>query len=131
MSLTADRTSSSMRFTDRSFVRFLFWGALNTLLTYLIYLGALTFVGYGAAYTLTFIVGVVIGYSLYSRFVFRRAFSWKKMVRFPLVYLAQYAFGMSLMWLLIDGLGWNARIAPIAVIILSVPVSYLLTRQFS
>jgi putative flippase GtrA len=120
-----------MRVIDWPFARFLFWGALNTLLSYLVYLGALPFLGYLPAYTLAFIVGVVIGYSLHSRFVFRRSFSWRKLVRFPLVYLAQYAAGISLMWLLIDGLGLDARIAPIAVIVLSVPLSYFLTRQFT
>ena len=50
---------------------FVFFGAVNTVLTYGIYLLLVLFIAYPAAYTVSYASGVFISYYLNARFVFK------------------------------------------------------------
>jgi putative flippase GtrA len=117
-----------MNIAHTPFARFLFWGSVHTVATYVLYLVILSFSHYQLAYTVTFVVGVVMSYALNTRMVFRKRWSWAKLVRFPVVYVVQYFLGMGLMWLLVARLGIDERLAPIPVVAMLVPVTYLMAK---
>ena len=113
---------------DREFVRFLGVGAFNTASGYFYYWALLHVVPYVAAYTISYTIGIVISYLLNCRFVFRSAPSWRGVMRFPLVYVVQFALGLSLLAVFVERLHWDKRVAAIAVVCCSVPFTFLLSR---
>jgi putative flippase GtrA len=117
-----------MRFTSGEFVRFLLCGGANTLITYAAYLACLLIMPYLVAYTVTYVAGVVLSYYLNARFVFRQPLSLARAFQFPLVYLLQYTMGICLLYLLVKVLGTSEKLAPILVILLTLPVTFLLSK---
>ena len=118
-----------MRFFNREFSRFIFWGGVNTLFGYLVYAFLLLFLQYLVAYTITYALGIFISYYLNSRFVFRREVELRKAMQYPLVYLVQYLLGTAALYLLVQVLGVNKLLAPLLVILLTIPVTYLMGRR--
>ena len=84
--------------------------------------------GYLTAYSAAYVVGILLSYGLNSVFVFRQPMSWRGLVRFPLVYVVQYALTGALLWLCVDMLGMNERSALLAAIAVTVPVTFLAAR---
>ena len=109
-------------------VRFVIAGALNTAATYLIYLALLYVVPYVAAYTISYVSGVVISCCLNAWFVFRRKITLAVALPYPAVYVLQYVLGLALLTLLVGRMGVDRRIAPVLVILCTVPITFLLTR---
>lgn len=112
----------------REVLRFLVAGGINTAITYLLYLLATRFVGYQAAYAIAFAAGVALSYVLSLRFVFRQTGNWKKFARYPLVYLAQYVVGAIMLEVLVRALAVPVWIAPLIVVVLTLPLTFLLSR---
>jgi len=110
------------------FVRFLGVGALNTVVTYLLYLGLLAAMPYIAAYSLAYAAGIVLSYYLTARFVFRAPLRWSSAFRFPLVYVAQYLLSAAILAVLVDLLTVDPRMAPLIVIAATVPATFALAR---
>jgi putative flippase GtrA len=117
-----------MRGTLSEFARFLAAGAVNTGLTYAIYLLLLAIAPYLVAYTIAYALGIAISYLLLTRFVFRTERRIATALKFPVVYLAQYAVGSAVIVLLVETLGVRASIAAIVAIIASIPVTFVLSR---
>lgn len=112
----------------KEFLRFLLAGALNTALTYAIYLLATLVVGYQVAYAIAFLAGIVISYWLGLRYVFRQAGSLKKVTRYPLVYLVQYAAGAIMLELLVRHVGVSVQLAPLVIVVLTLPLTFILSK---
>jgi len=110
------------------FARFIVSGAINTGITYGLYLLLLPLFGYLPAYSAAYVAGILLSFWLNSVFVFRQQMSWRGLVRFPLVYVVQYALTAMLLWLLVDTLGISERIALLAAIAVTVPVTFLAAR---
>lgn len=110
------------------FLRFLLVGATNTASSYLLYLLLLQFMAYLFAYSLAYCAGIVLSYFLNVRYVFKRNASLASFLQFPLVYLIQYALGALTLWLLVGQFGMSASLAMIAVIIVTIPVTFLSSR---
>ena len=110
------------------FARFLVAGAINTIGSYAIFVVLLQFMPYLAAYTIAYVVGVAISYLLLTRFVFRTPRRLTTALRFPLVYVAQYLTGSAVIVLLVEAWSVRAPIAAIVGIVVSIPVSFLLSR---
>jgi putative flippase GtrA len=117
-----------MRSIDRRFVRFIVVGGFNTAVGYLVYGTLLVFVSYRIAYTVSYIFGVLLSYYLNARFVFESRRTLSGLARFPLVYVAQYLFGLTAMWLLVQQIGVSKWLAPLIVVGASVPLTFLLAR---
>lgn len=111
-----------------AFPRFLIAGALNTGLTYLLYLGLLYLMPYVWAYSLTYIIGITLGYALNTWWVFKKTPSCRTAMAYPLSYGLNYVFGIAMLWFLIEVINLPKEIAPIIVVSLSVPIMYLLTK---
>jgi len=109
-------------------LRFLISGGLNTLATFILYWALLRFVHYQAAYAISFVAGIALSYALNVRFVFRTSHTWRKLLLFPLTYLCTYAVGALVLSGLVAYLGLSEVLAPILVICVTVPLTYLLNR---
>lgn len=112
-----------------AFPRFLIAGAVNTGLTYLLYLGLLFLMPYVWAYSLTYAIGIGIGYLLNAHWVFKRAPSLGSATAYPLIYALNYLLGVGMLWLLVDLIHIPKEIAPLLVVALSVPVMYIVTKS--
>lgn len=118
-----------MRSINREFYRFLFWGGVNTLSGYLIYAFLLRFLPYLLSYTVAFIISVFLSYFLNSKFVFNQELRLSKAIKYPLVYLAQYLIGTISLYLLVQILRVNKLLAPLFVVVLTIPATYYLSRR--
>jgi len=116
------------RFTESAAVRFLLSGGINTVATYAIYLLLVQFLHYQVAYTVTYLIGIALGYALNVFWVFRSAPNVRSAIGYPLVYLAQYGLGIGLLWIFVDVLNIDQRIAPALVIVITLPIMYTLSR---
>lgn len=109
-------------------LRFLLGGISTTIVSYVVYLLLLPHFPYLVAYAIGYGTGVVWSYFVNTWFVFKRRASLKRGLVFPIVYLAQYLLGSALLVVLVDHLHVPAKIAPLAIIVLTLPVTYILSR---
>ena len=128
MKSTKCRKSLLTKYINSEFGRFLLVGGLNTLLTQLLYMALLLVISYPLSYTISYIAGILLAYWLNSRIVFKEPLHWKKALQFPLVYVVQYILGFALLYVFIEWLGVHKMIAPLPVIAVIVPVTFLLSR---
>lgn len=112
----------------RQLASFVIGGAFNTGVTYLCYLGLHMLLSYQVAYLLAYAAGIVFSYCFNSLVVFRRPMSWRGLMAFPAVYLVQYAVSALILALIVEQFGVPAWWAPLAVSVLMLPLTYVLTR---
>ena len=110
------------------FLRFIVSGGVNTAITYGIYLVLLQIVTYEISYSIAYVSGIAISYALNRSFVFRSYNGLRSILLFPLVYVVQYAFGMLLLWLWVEMAGLSDKIAPLIVVAVTLPLTYVLSR---
>jgi putative flippase GtrA len=113
---------------EREFIRYLAVGAFNTGLGQLGYWLLLPFMAYEWAFTITYVLGIVLSYVLNALIVFRQPLSWRKLVQFPIVYAVQWAAGLVFLAIAIRLLGISETIAPLLWIALSVPLTFAISR---
>lgn len=109
-------------------IRFVLVGTLNFLLTYPVYLLLLRFVVYSVAYTFSYLVGIFAAYWLNSHFVFQERMRLSKALQFPFVYVVQYFVTIGFLYLLIESAHVKQSLAPIATLLVTVPLTYVLSR---
>lgn len=112
----------------RRWVSFLIGGGLNTLLTYGIYLLLNMYMSYQKSYVIAYVSGIIFSYLFNAHVVFNVKKSWKGLMAYPLVYLLQYALGALLLSLMVEKLGIPEEFAPLLIIVLLLPVTYLLSK---
>lgn len=118
-----------MRFINREFYRFIFWGGVNTLAGYLIYAFLLLWLPSLVSYSIAYILSIFISYFLNSKFVFNQQLRLSKAIKYPRVYVTQYLLGAISLFLLVEVLRINKLIAPALVVLLTIPVTYSLSRR--
>lgn len=121
-----------MKFTKqnwREYFGFILVGGANTLITYGLYLLLLLVFPYKWSYSLAFAGGIIISYGLNSRYVFQEPVSLVKFIKYPLVYVVQYLLGMLILYVCIDLLGISQWLAPLVVIALSLPVTFIMSKM--
>lgn len=109
-------------------LRFLVGGAVNTGATLVLYWVLLRFVHYQAAYLVSYCAGILLSYALNTRYVFKARHSWLKFAVFPLIYAVVYGIGALTLKVAVGYLNVPAAAGPIVSIIVTLPVSFLLTR---
>lgn len=115
-------------FEKFSFTRFLLSGALNTFITWLMYLALVNFVSYKISYSLAYVFGVILAFILNRFFVFKKHRGVFSFFMFPFIYIFQYLFGLLIVWGWIDILHMNVIYAPIISVIITLPTTFILTR---
>jgi putative flippase GtrA len=103
-------------------------GAINTVVTYGLYLALYRVFSYRVAFTASYIIGIVFAYFYNSLVAFKSPLSLKKFLQFPLVYLVQYVLSIGLLEVMVQFLGVSTTIAPIFIFIIVTPVTYLLSK---
>lgn len=111
-------------------IKFLIGGCINTIFTYCLYLGLQVALAYQVAYAVAFACGIVFSYWFNAVIVFKTAISWKGLFAFPLVYLVQYLLSAVLLSVFVERLGISQSVAPLTVIVLTIPATFVLTRWF-
>jgi len=119
---------SFSRLLKQDFAKFLISGGFNTALTYGVYLLLLMFLPYTASYTISYITGIALAYLLNRFFVFKSHQGIKSVALLPLVYLIQYMVSMLILWCWVEKLGFADRLAPLAAIIITIPITYMLSK---
>lgn len=109
---------------SHQFFRFLLFGLINTLLSFLLYLYLLSLMSYFFAYTVSYIVGVLMSYIFNVFFVFNKDVELKNFLRFPAVYAFQYAAAATILWLIQSSFGFSPSIAMIFAIIITAPLTF-------
>lgn len=108
--------------------RFLVSGGFNTALTYGIYLLLLLVLPYTTSYTVSYIIGILLAYTLNRFFVFKSHRGLQSAILLPLIYGIQYALSMLILWCWVEKFGFDDRLAPIAAIVLTLPITYILSK---
>jgi putative flippase GtrA len=114
---------------NHAFFRFLVAGAINTVVTYGIFLVLAHYTHHTIAYTIAFVTGIGLSYAMAAVYVFRTAVTIHSVLRFPLVYAIQYLHGLCFLALLVDGLGFSKPLSMLGVIATSIPLTFVLTRK--
>lgn len=120
-------TNRPLKVTQQ-FVRFLVSGATNTAASYALYLVLLHFMHYLIAYAIAYAFGIALSFCLMTRFVFRAPATTSTLLRFPLVYVAQFALGSALIYGLVEGMEVRASIAAAIAIVIVTPITFLVAR---
>ncbi|HWP98126.1 MAG TPA: GtrA family protein [Syntrophomonadaceae bacterium] len=107
---------------------FLVCGAANTLLTYILYVLFLHLMSYKLSYSLAYVLGIALSYYLNSRLVFKEPVSLFKFLQYPVVYIVQYLLGIAILYICVDLLAMNKLLAPLVVIVISLPVTFVLSK---
>ncbi|KGR90035.1 hypothetical protein CD30_13740 [Ureibacillus massiliensis 4400831 = CIP 108448 = CCUG 49529] len=123
-----DQGTLLTRFMNKEFIRFLFVGIFNTVSTYVSYLILLPFLNYNLAYLISYLSGIIISFLLNTKYVFKVDISFKKAIKYPLVYGIQYLLNVVILNLLVGNNLINEVLAPIIVIIISVPITFFLSK---
>lgn len=109
-------------------LRFLVSGGINTAVTFAAYWVLLPWLGYWAAYTLAFLLGIVIAYQLNTRFVFRVKGTVRGAATFPLVYAVQLGLGLLVLWIWSDLMGLPPAYGVFATVAVTIPATFVLSR---
>jgi putative flippase GtrA len=103
-------------------------GAINTLLSWLVYVGLLHLaLGVQLSYSASFVFGIVLSALLNLRLVFGVRHSAGNAVRYALAYAVIYLVGLSLVTLLVRLV--PAPWAPVLAVPLMVPLSFLVIQR--
>jgi putative flippase GtrA len=112
----------------RQLVSFVVVGALNTGLTYVLYLLFLLIGPYWLAYTLSYLAGIVFSAFANSTFVFASSLTMGIITRYGLLYSSSYLVGLGLLVLCVRFIGIPEALAPLLVVGVMIPVNFLVSR---
>lgn len=114
-------------YINNSFTRFLASGVFNTGITYVAYLLLNIFLDYKLAYSISYIMGIIIAYLINSLFVFKVQLSMLRLLIYPIIYLVQYLINLLILVQLVR-LDVSEQAAPIVVIVVTLPLVYVLNK---
>jgi putative flippase GtrA len=113
----------------KSHVRFLFFGCFNTALTFIIYsAGILLGINYLIANLFAWSIGVIVSFSLNSRFVFRKTYTHGRFFNFGLSNVFGLLLSMVILSLIIKVGALNPILASIFTIPVVVIVNFLTAK---
>jgi len=112
----------------REFVVFIAMRVACAALTYGAYLLLLMWASYEWAYAISYVSGIALAYFTNMAWVFKKATSRSSALRFPVVYLIQFLIGLLILKLLIEGLGIPEWLGLGLSVLITLPITYLLSR---
>jgi putative flippase GtrA len=110
------------------FLRFLLTGSANTAASWLVYLVFNLFLPYTAAYTIAYGFGMVFTYYMNTRWVFKVPMKWSTFMQFPVIFALRYCMDVSVLFVLVNYVGCPEAFAPLATVVLTMPIGFLLSR---
>lgn len=109
--------------------RFLLAGAANTAASYALYLLLLGWLPPLPAYVAAYAAGIVLSYTLNALWVFRAGWTLRGLAAFPVVHAVQAILSIALFHLLVTRMGVPHQFAPLLVVAVTIPVTFLLARR--
>jgi putative flippase GtrA len=116
------------RLFKKDWVLFVVGGALNTALTYAIYLLLKLVMDYRLAYVFAYMVGIVFSYVFNSVIVFNATLAWKGLCTYPVVHVVQFLASVVGLEVLVRIFGISTTWAPLIVTALTVPLTYTMSK---
>lgn len=120
-----------MNVINLEFIRFLIVGIINTGNYYVIYLVLHVFLAsnYMIAHIIGFIISMVLSFFLSSYFTFKVKPTVVKFLQFPLTQLFNISVSSIMIYLFVEYLFIDSRIAPIVSLFITVPLTFIITRK--
>ena len=103
-------------------------GTLSTLLMLVIYVGLNKFMNYQYAYLIAYSISVMTLYLMNVLLVFKNRLLLKSFLKFLLIYVLQYLLGAIFLELIVR-LGFSDMFAPVLVIMIILPLTFILNRM--
>jgi putative flippase GtrA len=119
---------SSFRRLSGQFGGFVAVGAVNTVLTLLLYEALILVMPYWLAYTLSFALGIAFALFANAGLVFGRPVTIATAVAYALFYLVSYAAGLGIVVLLVEALRVPAGLAPLGAVAVMTPINFIGNR---
>lgn len=114
---------------DSQFVRFVVIGLVNTANGMLLFALLEIFMRHQLAWTLGHAINIVLSFLLNSKFVFRTPVELDRFLKFPILSVVQYFYGLVGLTLLVDWLKVPSSLAIMLVVGTFIPISFLLSRK--
>ena len=116
--------------THAEILKFIIVGGINTLNYYVVYLLLLKLlhIEYMISHITGFLVAVVISYYLNCYFVYRVKPTWRKFISFPITQIVNVSLQTVLLYVFVSWLNLPAEIAPFAVLIITIPITFILSK---
>lgn len=111
----------------KQMIGFALTGTLSTLIMFLIYWGLNPFIYYQYSYFIAYSISVLALYFMNTLYVFKAPISLKSFLKFPIIYILQYVIGAASLEFIVN-LGFSVTFAPMLVIIILLPVTFVLNR---
>lgn len=120
-----------MKKINFEFIRFAIVGGINTGTYYIIYLALLHLAhfNYMAAHLTGFVISLVVSFFLNCYFTFKTKPTLTKFLQFPLTQLFNVAMSSVLIFVFVDIFSLSSTIAPIAALLITVPVTFVVTGK--
>lgn len=115
------------RQTFSEIVRFGVVGTVSTFTHYAIYWVLQHWINVNVAYTIGYLLSLLLNYYLSAHFTFRKSMSAKNSVGFSGAHLVNYLLHMVLLNIFLS-LGVSNETAPLGVFCIAIPVNFLLVR---
>lgn len=116
--------------THAEILKFIIVGGINTLNYYVVYLLLLKLlhIEYMISHITGFLVAFVISYYLNCYFVYRVKPTWRKFISFPITQIANVSLQTVLLYVFVSWLNLPAEIAPFAGLIITIPITFILSK---
>ncbi|HDT6190848.1 TPA: flippase GtxA [Staphylococcus aureus] len=116
--------------THAEILKFIIVGGINTLNYYVVYLLLLKLlhIEYMISHITGFIVAFVISYYLNCYFVYKVKPTWRKFISFPITQIVNISLQTVLLYVFVSWLNLPAEIAPFAGLIITIPITFILSK---
>lgn len=115
----------------REFNAFFIVGVVNTGIYYGLYLGGLhaLHLQYVIAHFTAVVISMAVSFLLNSYFTFSVKPTWKKFFLFPVTQLVNIGVTFIVLYVLVEWLRINSSIAPLAAMVVTVPITFIVTGR--
>lgn len=110
------------------FFRFCINGGVNVIVTLLFYEALLLFFSYKYAYSLQYLIGILIAWLLNSKFTFKSNLSLFRLFLFSVSYALSFIIGLAFLILAINFTGISEKAAPFVIIPIMIPVNFIFSK---
>ncbi len=114
------------KYLEKQMFGFAVTGLLSTLVMFSLYVGLYQLINYQYAYLIAYIISIIALYFM-NTVVFKRSISLPVFFKFLLIYLLQYGVGAVSLELIVR-LRFSVTYAPLLVIIVLLPITFILNR---
>lgn len=118
-----------LKLFDIQFIKFCIVGLANTAISFAVYLCLLKFgVHYLLGSAIGYVVGVLNGYLLSSRYVFKHSLKISVAIKYVITYLGTLGVNLSTMYFLVQILGFGKVISQVLVICLNLLINFFINK---